>query len=75
MPTLTIRNVPPEVVEALRELARRNGRSMEQQVRDLLAETVVDRAAAARLIEKAWTRQDRSTTAEEVEAWIRRSRP
>jgi plasmid stability protein len=75
MATITVRNVPEEIMAALRELASRNGRSMEQQVRDLLAEVVVDRQAACDLIEAAWGRQERATRAEEVAAWIARSRP
>jgi plasmid stability protein len=34
--TLTIRNVPVRVVRNLKALAKRQGKSMEQQVRDLL---------------------------------------
>src|SRR6187401_1980470 len=36
MPTLTVRDVSPEVLSRLKELAKRNGRSMEQQVKLLL---------------------------------------
>jgi plasmid stability protein len=60
MATLTIRNVPEEVHHALRIRAAENGRSMEAEVRDLLARTVISgrqkkvspqksRAAIARL--------------------------
>ena len=36
--TLTIRNVPMRVVKSLKTLARRRGRSMEQEVREMLEE-------------------------------------
>ena len=36
MPTITVRNVPPKVVQSLKALARRHNRSMEQEVRELL---------------------------------------
>ena len=37
MPTLTIRNVPEETKKRLRIRAAENGRSMEAEVRDILA--------------------------------------
>jgi plasmid stability protein len=38
MATLTIRRLPDEVYESLRERARLNGRSLEAEARDILAE-------------------------------------
>jgi len=43
MATLTVRNVPTKVVKSLKTLARRNRRSMEQEVRAVLAQHVGDR--------------------------------
>jgi plasmid stability protein len=40
MSTLTIRNVEPAVKEQLRVRAARNGRSMEAELRAILAEAV-----------------------------------
>ena len=40
MATLTIRNVDPEVREALRVRAARNGRSMEAELRQILQQTL-----------------------------------
>lgn len=68
--TLTIRNVPMRIVRGLKSLARRRGRSMEQEVRDLLEEHVAERASVLRQIEAAWSRQSRRPAASEVEAWI-----
>jgi plasmid stability protein len=70
MASLTIRNVPPKVVKSLKALARQNGRSMEQEVRALLAEYVGERLALLEAIESAWARQTRSPAAREIDAWI-----
>lgn len=75
MATLTVRKVPDVVIRALKEMARRNARSMEQEVRCLLESVALDRLSACRQIEESWKRQARSTAAEEVERWIKDSRP
>jgi plasmid stability protein len=41
MPTVTIRNIPPDVHRAIKARARRHGRSTEAEIREIL------RAAAA----------------------------
>ncbi len=46
MATLTIRNVPDELVERIKQLAEHKGISMEQEVRDLLQSRYVQRSAA-----------------------------
>ncbi len=70
MATLTIRNVPPKVVRSLKALARKNGRSMEEEIRLLLAEYAGERGALMEEIESAWKRQSRRPTAGEIETWI-----
>jgi plasmid stability protein len=70
MATLTIRNVPSKVVKCLKVLARKSGRSMEQEVRTLLAEYVGERLALMKEIESAWTRQARRPAAQEMDAWV-----
>ncbi len=70
MATLTIRNVSPKVVKSLKALARRNRRSMEQEVRAVLEQHVGNRLALLEAIEESWARQSRRTKASEVEAWI-----
>lgn len=75
MPTLTIRNVPGKVVKSLKQLARRNRRSMEQEVRALLEQQMGDRRALLDAIEQSWTRQARRPKAREVDAWMRAGRP
>jgi len=70
MATLTVRNVPSKVVKSLKTLARRNRRSMEQEVRAVLEQHVGDRLALLDEIEQSWTRQTRRPTPREVERWI-----
>lgn len=74
MATLTIRNVRPGVVKSLKSLARKNRRSMEQQVRELLEEYVAERSSILEQIEAAWATQRRRPTAKEVDRWIRAGR-
>ena len=71
MATLTVRNVPTKVVKSLKTLARRNRRSMEQEVRAVLEQHVGDRLALLDEIEQSWARQTRRPNSREVEAWIR----
>ena len=75
MATLTIRNVPAKVVKSLKRLARRNRRSMEQEVRSVLEQHVGDRLALLDEIEQSWTRQARRPKARDVESWIQVGRP
>jgi plasmid stability protein len=75
MPTLTIRNVPPKVVAALKAQAKRHNRSMEQEVRALLEGFVSDRASVLAQIQESWQRQSRRPDAAEVQAWLDASRP
>ena len=70
MPTLTIRNVPAKVVKSLKALARRRRRSMEHEVRELLAAHVAERQSVLEQIEAGWARQTRRPTAAEIDTWI-----
>lgn len=75
MPTITVRNVPPRVVQSLKALAKRHNRSMEQEVRDLLEGYVVERRAILDQIEAGWQSQTRRPTAAEVDTWMALGRP
>jgi plasmid stability protein len=75
MPTLTIRNVPPKVVAALKAQAKQHNRSMEQELRVLLEGCVSDRASVLAQIRESWDRQSRRPDAAEVQAWLDASRP
>jgi plasmid stability protein len=70
MPTLTIRNVPPRVVQSLKCLARKHGRSMEQEVREVIEDHVAEREALLDQIEAGWGEQRRRPTAAEVDRWL-----
>jgi plasmid stability protein len=72
--TLTIRNVPPEVVDAIKAMAKRNRRSMEQEVRELLQGFVGERRSVIEQIEASWKHQRRPTTPREIESWIKEGR-
>ena len=75
MPTITVRNVPPKVVQSLKALAKRHNRSMEQEVRVLLEGYVAERRAILDQIEASWQMQTRRPTADEVDAWMAVGRP
>jgi plasmid stability protein len=75
MPTITVRNVPPRVVQSLKALAKRHNRSMEQEVRELLEGYVVERRAILDQIEAGWQAQTRRPTAAEIDAWMALGRP
>ena len=70
MPTLTIRSVPAGTVETLKALARRNGRSMEQEVREVLEGYAAERQSVLQQIENDWAAQTRRPTAEEIDRWM-----
>jgi plasmid stability protein len=71
---LTVRNVSTKVVKSLKALARRNQRSMEQEVRAVLERHVGDRLALLDEVEQSWARQARRPKARDVEAWIAEGR-
>ena len=73
MATLTIRNLPNEVVERLKEAAKRKGKSMEQEVRELLENRYRSRREILEQVEQRWKDLD-SPEAEEVETWLEEGR-
>jgi plasmid stability protein len=75
VPTLTVRNVSPKVVQSLKALAKRHNRSMEQEIRELLEGVVVERQAILDQIEAGWQTQTRRPTAAEVDTWLAIGRP
>jgi hypothetical protein len=48
---------------------------MEQEVREIIADQVADRASVVTQIARSWAAQKRAPSASEVEAWIREGRP
>ena len=75
MATLTIRKLSDDLIMKLKELARRNNRSMEQEVRSILEEITADRISMLKQIEAAWKTQRKRPSAEEINNWIHESRP
>jgi len=74
MATLTIRNVPDDLVERLKEAAERSGRSMEQEVRELLSQRYMMRGELLKKIRARWDKANPPTPSE-IEAWIGQGRP
>lgn len=74
MATITVRNIPDQVIEMIKNRARRNRRSMEQEVRSILSGVVHDRERAMKRIESLWTKQKRPVSREEIDEWLRRAR-
>ncbi len=75
MATLTIRNVSPRLVKSLKQLAQQRRHSMEQEVRELLEESVGEHTSVLAQIEASWSRQKRRPSPSEVERWIVAGRP
>lgn len=69
MASLTIRNVPDEVVDRLRQAAAANGRSMEQEVRALLESRYRSKAAVLDRVRERW-RDMKPAAADDVRRWI-----
>ena len=70
LPTLTSRNAPAGNVDTLKALARRRGRSMEQEVRERLGSSTAERQSVLSQIEESWAAQTRRPTAEEIDCWM-----
>jgi plasmid stability protein len=69
MSTITVRNLPLETIESLKALAASNGRSMEQEVREILTYRFRPRE---RLLDeiKAIRPDVQPPSAHEVQEWI-----
>ena len=74
MATLTIRNVPALVVQALKRIAKQNNRSMEQEVRLLLEEKTVDRESVLLRIREWRQHLLRHAAPAEIDAWVEEGR-
>ena len=73
MATITVLNIPDEVIVMIKNRARRNKRSMDQEIRTILSEVVLDRERATKRIESLWQQQKRPISKEEVDAWLRKA--
>lgn len=71
MATVTIRNLSDDVVVALKERARRNSRSMEAEVRDVLTRLAQsDTSGIETDLEHRLPRRRWSVPSSEITAWI-----
>ena len=73
MATLTIRNVPDEVVARLKKVAANKGHSMEQELRELLKTRYPTRAEVLDRVEQRWETLP-PVSAEEIDQWIAEAR-
>ena len=73
MATLTIRNVPDEVVARLKKVAANKGHSMEQELRELLKTRYPARAEVLDRVEENWKNLP-PVSAEEIDQWIAEAR-
>lgn len=74
MATITVRNIPDEVIEMIKSRAKRNRRSMEQEIRSILSGVAHDRERARKRIESLRRKQNRPIPREEIDEWLRRAR-
>ncbi len=74
MGAITVRNLPDDVIDRLKQAAAANGRSMEQEVRDLLEQRYASRDAILDRARRRWP-EDSRVTAEELDQWRRQGRP
>ena len=73
MPTLTIRNVPRMVIARLKNAAVQSGRSMEQELRELLERRYGRREDVLKALRASWGELP-SSSAKEVARWIETGR-
>ena len=73
MPTLTIRNLPKDLVERLRETAARHGHSMKQEVRVLLQTRYMEKSELLDQIRSHWD-DFKAPTAREATRWRQKGR-
>ena len=73
MATLTIRNVPDEVVARLKKVAANKGHSMEQELRELLKTRYPSRGEVLDRVEENWKNLP-PVSAEEIDQWIAEAR-
>jgi hypothetical protein len=73
MASVTIRNIPPEVLLEMKAAAARNGRSLEGELRDLLQRRYRSRKEVLGSVRKRW-RSLPGIPPGQVDAWIEAGR-
>ncbi len=74
MATLTIRNLPDELIERLKASAKASNRSMEQEVRELLEARYQQKSDLIKAIKQSW-KELPETSAKDMDAWRHEGRP
>ena len=74
MATITVRELPEDLVARVKESARRKGHSMEHEIRELLASRYPTKAALFEDIRESWKTMPPSSK-EEIDSWIESGRP
>ncbi len=74
MSTITVRNLPNDLVERIKAAAGKNGRSMEQEVRELLIHRYMPKDELLQRIRERWAKLE-PPTADEVKAWTETGQP
>ncbi len=74
MATITIRNVPDELVDRIKRLAEQKGISMEQEIGDLLQSRYVQRGAMIERIRQRWETLP-VQSASQLQDWKEQGRP
>jgi antitoxin FitA len=74
MATITIHDVPDELVDHIQRLAKQKGVSMEQEIRDLLQSRYIQRSAVIDRIRRRWDTLP-IQTASQLREWKEQGRP
>lgn len=73
MATITLRNLPSDIVQRLKVRAGTYGHSMEQEVRNILTYRLASRDAVLDEVQSLWGRLE-PPSAQEVQGWIQSGR-
>jgi plasmid stability protein len=68
MTSITIRNLPDDLVRRMKKAAKRSGKSMEQEIRDLLEWRYPRKDVVLERMRERWNRIP-APSAKEVETW------
>ncbi len=74
MATLTIRNLPDDLIERLKASAKAGHRSMEQEVRELLEACYQQKSDLINAIKNSWKELPESP-AKDMDTWRNKGRP
>lgn len=73
MVTVTIHDLPDDVAERIELLAMKNGRTMEQEIRELLTARYASRKTVIQGVRERWDALP-TTAKEEIDSWIAEGR-